>query len=83
MGYDTAQGHVEGIADTDDRLLIQKDGLDEVVGQLTVGATVTATTYSGGKRWALAADVFIVGFLTIDSAFFAMSVFQIPTDNHT
>ena len=55
----------------------------EVVGQLTVGATVTATTYSGGKRWALAADVFIVGFLTIDSAFFAMSVFQIPTDNHT
>ena len=83
MGNDAGQGHVQGIANVDDGLLIEQNRLDKVIRQLSMRTPMTASTYAGWQRWATSVNFLIVGLLAIDPAFLSVGIFHIPTPSHT
>lgn len=82
MGNDAGQGHVQGIANVDDGLLIEQNRLDKVIRQLPVRTAMTASTHAGWQGWATSVDLLIVGLLSIDPAFLSVGIFHIPTPAH-
>lgn len=91
MGDDAGDGEVEGLGDVDEGFAVLEDGGDEFVGEVAVGAAVTAGFDAGRERRAAGAgeirfDAFVLAVigaaLAADTPFFAVVAGGVPTDGH-
>lgn len=75
-------GHVQSFTDIHNRLSIQENGFDEVIGQRPVRAFMTAAADTGRQRGTRTIDLVVLRFLTIYAAIYAVSVSHVPADRH-
>ena len=76
------ESDIERVTHVDDGLLVQQDRLDEVVGELTVRATVATATHTGRQSRARTTDLGIVWFFPVDPALFTVRIFHVPAHRH-